>query len=97
MTDRRVQREVVVYGTRLCMYCHRARDLLSRKGIEYREYAVDADPDRRSEMERLSGRRSVPQIFIGGSPIGGYDALRNLDASGRLETLLYEDEGPRYA
>ncbi|MDH3914781.1 MAG: glutaredoxin 3 [Chromatiales bacterium] len=87
--------DVVVYGTRLCGYCRRARDLLVSRGIEFEERAVDSDLEKRREMESLSGRRTVPQIFIDGRPIGGYDALRALDTSGRLDCLVFRDAADR--
>jgi len=86
---------VVVYGTRLCGYCRRARELLVSRGIEFEEHAVDSDLKKRREMESLSGRRTVPQIFIDGRPIGGYDALRALDMSGSLNCLVYRSVADR--
>jgi glutaredoxin 3 len=80
--------KVVVYTTSYCPYCFRAKALLRSKKIEFEEVDVTEDPDRRSEMERLSGRRTVPQIFVDGQPIGGYDDARFLDTTGELDRLL---------
>lgn len=80
---------VVVYATRFCPYCMRARELLDYKGVEYDEIAVDGDPERRREMELRSRRRTVPQIFIDGAHIGGYDDLHALDLAGKLDRLLF--------
>lgn len=83
------QADVVLYGTRWCPYCRRAKALLERKGVRYREIDVDADPVRRQEMVALAGgRTTVPQIFIDGRGIGGCDDLHALDAKGELDWLL---------
>lgn len=81
--------EVVIYTTSWCPYCRRAKSLLDRKGVDYLEIDVEAEPARRREMvARAGGRTSVPQIFISGRGVGGSDELRALDASGRLDPLL---------
>lgn len=80
--------EVLIYSSELCGYCHRAKDLLERKGVAYQDIPVDMDVKQRAEMERRSGRRTVPQIFIGGAHVGGYDDLSALERSGRLDALL---------
>ncbi len=64
---------VVIYTTNYCPYCFRAKALLRSKTVEFEEIDVTDDPERRAEMERLSGRRTVPQIFINDQSIGGYD------------------------
>jgi len=79
---------VVMYTTATCSYCIRAKQLLDKKGVEYTETRVDLDSDLRVEMERLSGRRTVPQIFINDQHIGGFDDLYALDVSGKLDELL---------
>lgn len=79
---------VIMYCTRFCPYCVRAKDLLEHKGIEYDEISVDSDQVKRQEMMQLSGRTSVPQIFIGDDHIGGCDDLYALDAAGGLDTKL---------
>ena len=80
-----------MYSTRICSYCVRAEKLLSKKGIvpdQIEKIFVDAQPEQRVEMERLTGRRTVPQIFIGDRHVGGFDDLAELDADGELDTLL---------
>ena len=82
-------REVVIYTTPWCPYCRRAKALLRRKHVTYREIDVAGDPVRRQEMTALAaGRTTVPQIFIGGHGIGGCDELHALDAAGKLDRLL---------
>ena len=82
--------QVVMYTTSWCPYCRAAKSLFALKKIEFKEVDVTADPKLRTEMERLSGRRTVPQIFINGNSIGGYDDACRLDASGELDRLLSE-------
>lgn len=80
---------VEIYTTPICGYCHRAKQLLSSKGISFVEIDVMSDPSRRTEMtQRANGGRTVPQIFIGGKHIGGSDELSTLESVGKLETLL---------
>ena len=80
--------KVVVFLTGWCPYCTRAKQLLDRKGVDFEEIDVDARPEARKEMTARSGRSSVPQIFIGATHVGGCDDLHELEASGRLDTLL---------
>jgi glutaredoxin 3 len=80
--------KVIIYTTNYCPYCSRAKALLRSKNVEFEEVDVTDDPARRVEMERLSARRTVPQIFIDAQPIGGYDDARELDAIGELDRLL---------
>ncbi|HUH36550.1 MAG TPA: glutaredoxin 3 [Spongiibacteraceae bacterium] len=80
--------EVVIYTTRFCPYCVRAKMLLDSKGVAYREIAVDGDAERRQEMRRLAGRNTVPQIWIGEQHVGGCDELWALERAGQLDTLL---------
>ncbi|HKS93813.1 MAG TPA: glutaredoxin 3 [Gammaproteobacteria bacterium] len=80
---------VIVYSTRVCPYCMRAKALLQSKHIAYTEYLVDQEPARRVEMQQKSGgRRSVPQIFIGDRHVGGFDELYALERRGDLDRLL---------
>ena len=79
---------VEIYTSPTCGYCHRAKSLLQRKGVSYAEVDVVREPSRRPEMERRSGRRTVPQIFIDGRHVGGCDDLHALDAKGALDPLL---------
>ncbi len=80
--------QVTIYTTNWCPYCTGAKALLRSKEIEFEEIDVTEDPAKRTEMERLSQRRTVPQIFIDGRGIGGYDDARRLDTSGELDRLL---------
>jgi glutaredoxin 3 len=80
--------QVVIYTTTYCPYCTGAKGLLRSKNVPFEEIDVTDDPERRAEMERLSGRRTVPQIFIQGKPIGGYEDARRLEATGELDRLL---------
>jgi glutaredoxin 3 len=78
-----------MYTTAVCPYCQRAEMLLRKKGVtELEKIRVDLDPQRREEMMRITGRRTVPQIFIGSHHVGGFDDLAELDAEGRLDPLL---------
>lgn len=80
---------VVMYTTAWCPYCVRARRLLDAKGVRYTDIRVDAEPERRAEMEtRADGRTSVPQIFIDDLHVGGFDDMAELDVEGRLDPLL---------
>ncbi len=80
--------KIVVYATRMCPYCVAARRLLSNKGVEFEEIRIDEHPERREEMEQLSGRYTVPQIFIGETHVGGFDDMAALDGAGELDPLL---------
>jgi glutaredoxin 3 len=80
---------VIVYTQPFCGYCTAAKRLLKEKGAEFTELDVMVEAGRRTEMiERSGGRRTVPQIFIDGRHIGGYDDLSALDRSGELDRLL---------
>jgi glutaredoxin 3 len=79
---------VVMYSTRFCPYCMRARSLLESKGVAYTDIAVDGQPGLRREMTERSGRHTVPQIWIGEYHVGGFDDLARLEQQGRLDELL---------
>jgi glutaredoxin 3 len=79
---------VTMYLTQWCPYCQRARALLAAKGATVVEIDIEAQPSRRSEMMDRSGRRTVPQIFIGDRHVGGCDDLHALEAAGGLDPLL---------
>lgn len=80
---------VTIYTTPICPYCVRAKELLKTKGVSYTEIDVSADPAVRDAMiEKAGGRRTVPQIFIGETHVGGYDDLAALDKAGKLDPLL---------
>lgn len=80
--------QVVIYTTIYCPYCTGAKALLRSKNVSFEEIDVTDDPKRRAEMEQLSRRRTVPQIFVDGKPIGGYDDAHRLDTKGELDRLL---------
>ena len=81
--------QVQMYSSMFCPFCHRAKRLLSAKGVEFEEIDVDGNPERRAEMvQRANGRRTVPQIFIDGRHVGGCDDLHALDHAGKLDPLL---------
>ena len=80
--------QVLMYSTPFCPYCMAARFLLKEKGIDYEEINVSMDQEQRAEMERRSGRHTVPQIFVGETHVGGYDDLSALDNAGKLDVLL---------
>jgi glutaredoxin 3 len=79
---------IVMYTTSWCPYCERARRLLASKGAAFEEIDVEAAPAKRTEMIQRSGRRTVPQIFIGDHHVGGSDDLAALEAAGKLDPLL---------
>ena len=80
---------VKIYLTATCPYCHRAKQLLAERGVtELEEVRVDIHPELRQRMTELTGRTSVPQIFIGATHVGGCDDLHALDARGGLLPLL---------
>lgn len=81
---------IVMYATAWCPYCERARQLFARKQVSFHEIDVDRSPELRAEMMTRSGRRTVPQIFIGDVHVGGCDDLHALDATGGLDPLLKE-------
>jgi glutaredoxin 3 len=80
--------KVIIYTTNYCPYCFGAKAFLRFKNVEFEEIDVTDDRSRRAEMERMSSRRTVPQIFIDDQPIGGYEDARRLDATGELDRLL---------
>lgn len=79
---------VLMYTAQYCPYCMQAKALLKHKGIAFQEVDVGADDVLRDKMVLESGRRTVPQIFINGAAIGGFDELRALDQDGKLDQLL---------
>lgn len=82
--------KVVVYSTDYCPYCLRAKALLSGKGVAFTEIDVTEDEAKRQWLVKVTGLRTVPQIFINDKAIGGFDDLADLDARGALDTLLAE-------
>ncbi|MEO0442844.1 MAG: glutaredoxin 3 [Pseudomonadota bacterium] len=81
-------KEITIYTTRWCPFCIRAKQLLSKKGADFIEIAVDGNTALRQEMMEKSGRRTVPQIWIGQQHVGGCDELYALERAGELESLL---------
>ena len=80
---------VELYTTQICGFCHAAKRLLTSKGVSFSEIDVMADPARRAEMmQRANGGRTVPQIFIGETHVGGNDDLQALERAGKLDALL---------
>jgi len=80
---------ITMYSTAVCPYCIQAERLLASKGIkDITKIRIDADPSRREEMMKRTGRRTVPQIYIGEHHVGGYDDLAALERSGKLAKLL---------
>jgi len=84
--------DVVIYTTAWCPYCIRAKLLLERKGVAFKEIAVDGSPSLRAEMAAKAGRTSVPQIWIGERHVGGCDDLHALERAGRLDALLAQSQ-----
>lgn len=82
-------KRVEIYTKGYCPYCHAAKALLKRKGVSFEETDIERQPQRREEMiRRANGRRTVPQIFIGGQHVGGSDDLHALDRAGKLDPML---------
>lgn len=80
---------VEIYTSPLCGFCHAAKRLLTQKNVSFSEIDVLADPSRKPEMiERAGGRRTVPQIFIGETHVGGCDDLFDLERAGKLDPML---------
>ncbi|MCP5365325.1 MAG: glutaredoxin 3 [Hyphomicrobiales bacterium] len=87
-------KQVEIYTSPFCGYCHRAKALLTKRSIPFVEFDVVMEPQKRAEMEqRTGGARTVPQIFIDGQSIGGSDDLAALDRSGQLPQLLSATPG----
>ena len=89
MTESAIRPQVTMYSTGVCPYCVQAERLLTAKGVSaIDKIRVDLDPARREEMMQKSGRRTVPQIWIGATHVGGYDDLVALDRAGKLAPML---------
>ena len=85
--------EVLMYSTRWCPFCVRAKRLLDSKKVAYRDIDVGAEPAERVRMMELSGQRTVPQIWIGSQHVGGCDELFALERAGKLDGLLANETG----
>ncbi|VFR16983.1 Glutaredoxin 3 (Grx3) [plant metagenome] len=82
-------KKVIMYSTAVCPYCVRAEMLLKQRGVaEIDKIRIDTDPSQRQVMMERTGRRTVPQIYIGDTHVGGFDDLAALDRAGGLEPLL---------
>ena len=79
---------VIMYTTAVCPFCVMADRLLTAKGVAIEKIRVDLEPERRAEMMQRTGRRTVPQIYIGETHVGGYDDLYALERAGKLDSLL---------
>ncbi|MFT4742935.1 MAG: glutaredoxin 3 [Yoonia sp.] len=80
---------IELYTMKTCGFCHAAKRLLTSKGVSFSEVNLNAQPERRAEMmQRANGGRTVPQIFIGKTHVGGYDELNALNRAGKLDALL---------
>jgi glutaredoxin 3 len=88
MRNAKFMPDVRMYSTRICPYCIRAERLLNKKGVQVQKILVDLQPEEREKMIKITGRRTVPQIFIGEMHVGGYDDLVDLDLEGELDPLL---------
>ena len=82
---------ITLYTTATCPYCIRAKQILQAKGVQIDEIRVDLDPAQRQTMMDITGRRTVPQIFIGDTHVGGHDDLVALDQRGGLDPLLADN------
>ena len=80
--------KVVMYGTAMCPYCAAARMLLTKKKVAFEDISVSGDSELRDKMVQLSGRRTVPQIFINDEAVGGFDDIYALDQQGKLDSML---------
>ena len=80
--------DVQIYVTTYCPYCVRAKSLLTRKGVAFKEFDVEGDAAKRKWLLETTGQRTVPQVFIDGTSVGGCDDLHALDRSGELDRLL---------
>ena len=82
-------KHVTIYPKNFCPYCHRAKALLTQKGVDFEEIDVTTDPEGQKAMAvRAQGRSTVPQIFIGNQHVGGCDDIHALEAAGTLDALL---------
>ena len=87
--------DVRIYTTTYCGYCHAAKSLLKDRGVAFEEVDCTNDPETRKWLIEQTGQRTVPQIFIGGVPIGGFSELAALDRRGELRPILAGAAAPR--
>ena len=82
-------KKVVIYTGPMCNFCSAAKHLLNKKKVSYTEFDIAVDPSKRQEMqEKTNGARTIPQIFIGETYVGGYEELKAIDNKGELDSLL---------
>ncbi len=81
---------VTVYSTRICPYCMMAKRLLTQKGVPYEEILIDGNEQLRIDLMTRTGRRTVPQIYVGDHHVGGFDDLAALERAGQLDLLLHD-------
>ena len=84
--------EITIYSTSWCRWCDRAKELFTARGVEYTDVNIETWDQPREKLEHLTGRRSVPQIYVGETHVGGFDDLAALDTDGAL-CALFETEG----
>jgi len=84
--------QVVIYTTRFCPYCIRAKSLLKSKNVKFEEIDVGNDKALWRKMEKLSGRNTVPQVFVNDKALGGFDDINHLERQGKLDPLLNTDK-----
>lgn len=82
--------KVEIYTTPTCGYCRRAKQLLTTKGVAFQEIDAEGKPELREWLRQRTGRHTVPQIFINGTSVGGFDDINALDRAGKLDALLAE-------
>ena len=87
-------KEVQIYTTTYCGYCQAAKALLKQRSVEFQEIDCTNDPATRKWLIEQTGQRTVPQIFIGGVPVGGFSELSGLDRAGKLAPILAGDAVP---
>lgn len=80
--------KVIIYSTDYCPYCTAAKNLIKAKGVEFEEINVENDPEKRAWLAKITGQRTVPQIFINSTPYGGFTDIEELDRKGELDELL---------
>jgi len=80
--------EIVIYSSNFCPFCVRAKQLIEHKGLAFKEVLIDGEPATRQKMMQLSGRHTVPQIWIGDTHVGGCDELFALERAGELDSLV---------
>ncbi|MDT8408658.1 MAG: glutaredoxin 3 [Wenzhouxiangellaceae bacterium] len=83
------QKPIVMYSRAACPFCVAARNLFNSKSVNWTEVSLDAEPDKRAEMIARTGRRTVPQVFIGDFHVGGFDDLQALEQAGDLDRILF--------